>query len=53
MPKTYKALAEGYVDSIRVHVGDVFTTSAPKGSWMEEVKEDKPAPKKADKSTDD
>ncbi len=53
MPKTYKALADGYVDSIYIKAGEVFTTSAPKGSWMEEVKEDKPAPKKADKSTED
>jgi len=51
--KTYKALADGYVYNTRMKPGDVFTTSAPKGSWMEEVVEDKPAPKKADKSKDD
>jgi len=40
--KTYRATQKGYVDERIVEEGDVFTTSAPKGSWMEEVEpEDK------------
>lgn len=51
--KTYKALANGYVDNVRVKPGDVFTTSAPKGEWMEEVPETKPAFKKVVKASED
>jgi hypothetical protein len=51
--KTYKALADGYVDNVRIKPGDVFTTSAPKGKWMEEVTETKPALKKVVKASED
>lgn len=47
--KTYRATQKGYADERIVEEGEIFTTSAPKGSWMEEVepKEAKPirAPK--------
>lgn len=52
MLKTYKALADGYVDNIRVKPGDIFTTSAPKGRWMEEIPEAKPVFKKAIKAVE-
>lgn len=37
-PKTYRAIDRGYVDGRVVEAGTVFTTRAPKGSWMEPVK---------------
>jgi hypothetical protein len=37
-PKTYRALERGYVDGRIVEAGDVFTTKADKGAWMEKVK---------------
>ena len=36
-PKTYRALARGYVNGTIVDAGDVFSTNMPKGSWMEEI----------------
>ncbi len=37
-PKTYRATAKGYADGRIVEEGEVFTTAAPKGKWMEPVK---------------
>lgn len=34
---TYKALERGYIDGQIVDEGEVFTTAAPKGRWMEPV----------------
>ena len=39
--KTYKALAKGFAGG-RHNPGDIFTYDGPQGSWMEEVKPDKP-----------
>lgn len=36
-PKTYRALQNGYVDDRYVYEGETFTTSAPQGSWMEDL----------------
>lgn len=46
---TYRATQKGYVDERIVEEGEVFTTAAPKGSWMEELEpeEKKPARAKA------
>ena len=37
MAKTYRATADGYADDGYVKAGTIFTTDAPKGSWMEDV----------------
>lgn len=37
-PKTYRAMERGYVDGKIVEAGEVFTTKADKGEWMEPVK---------------
>lgn len=34
---TYKALERGYVDGQIIEEGEVFTTAARKGKWMEPV----------------
>jgi hypothetical protein len=40
---TYRAKERGYVDERIVEDGELFTTDAPKGSWMEdENEEEKP-----------
>lgn len=36
-PKTYRASERGYVDGRIVEGGEVFTTTAPKGEWMDEA----------------
>lgn len=36
-PKTYRAIARGYVDGRIVEPGEVFTTRADEGEWMEPV----------------
>jgi hypothetical protein len=36
--KTYRALDRGYVDGRVIEPGEVFSTQAEKGSWMEPVK---------------
>lgn len=36
-PKTYRAIARGYADGRVIEAGEVFTTRADKGAWMEEV----------------
>lgn len=33
-PKTYLATADGYDGSRYIKAGEVFTTTAPRGSWM-------------------
>jgi len=38
-PKTYRAMERGYVDGRIVEAGEVFTTTADKGSWMEKAKQ--------------
>lgn len=37
MATTYRALQPGYVDDAYMVEGQIFTTDAPKGSWMEEI----------------
>lgn len=39
MSKTYRATSAGYVDDAYIVEGQIFTTDAPKGSWMEEIDE--------------
>ena len=36
--KTYRATERGYADGRIIEADEVFTTRAPKGSWMEPVK---------------
>ncbi len=36
--KTYRAIDRGYADGRIVEPGEIFATSAPKGSWMEPAK---------------
>jgi len=50
--KTYRALSDGYADNTRFKAGEVFTTEAPKGLWMELVEPEKPK-RKAEKSIED
>jgi len=38
---TYKALERGYVDEHIVEEGEIFTTDAKPGKWMEEVVDEK------------
>jgi len=38
-PKTYRATERGYVDGKVFEEGEVFTTKADQGSWMEPVKD--------------
>lgn len=47
-PKTYRALARGYVNGTIVDAGDIFSTNMPKGSWMEEVGKGKTSDRLAD-----
>lgn len=35
--KTYRALQRGFVDGAVIEAGQLFTTAAPAGKWMEEV----------------
>lgn len=42
--KTYRALLRGFVDGAVVEAGQLFTTAAPAGKWMEEVDSEKPKP---------
>ncbi|MFC0204728.1 hypothetical protein [Novosphingobium soli] len=46
-PKTYRATADGFDGKRYINAGETFTTTAPKGSWMEPVGEEKAGQKAA------
>lgn len=47
--KTYRALSKGYDGQTVIKAGELFTTSIPAGSWMEEVEPAKEAQEPAEK----
>lgn len=51
-PKTYKALEDGYDGTRYITAGETFTTTIPKGKWMESVGADGKAEKAAQIAAD-
>lgn len=51
-PKTYRAKADGFDGKKYITAGEVFTTTIPKGSWMEAVGADGKAEKAAQVAAD-